>query len=197
MKKTIAFLCAALVSLSALVAAPNGKKLAVPVAPEITKPVELKYGSDWTIETTWFGEDFFVIDGQSVHYNAGSKNNNHAVLFKLARRGMLAKNAVLEIEYKIDKCDPNKSCQIVIQPATAENNGSADYSMQNYPVLYNNFEPSESGVFTVDCGKLLKSSVKMVLDGFRMINNEGSYDKYTWQGDWGFTITKVTMKPKA
>ena len=197
MNKTLALLMVAAFALSALVAAPNAKKSAIPEAPEITEPVELVYGTDWTLETTWFGEDYFVIDGKSVHYNAGSKNNNHAVLFKLARRGMLAKNAVIEIEYKMDKYNPEKSCQLVIQPATAEGTGSADYSKQSYPVLYNNYEPAESGVFTVDCGNLLKSSVKKVLDGFRMNNNEGSYDKYTWQSDWGFTITKVTMKPKA
>ncbi|MBR1638184.1 MAG: hypothetical protein IJ688_02230 [Treponema sp.] len=194
MKKTLSILLVAAVSLSAVFAAP--KKSAIPEAPEITAPVELKYGDDWTIDTTWFGEEYFTIDGKSVHYNPGSKNNNHAVMFKLARRGTLAKNSVLEIEYKMDKYDPSKSCQLVIQPATMEGTGSADYGMQNYPILYNNFEPAETGVLTVDCDRLLKSSVKKVLDGFRMINNEGSYEKFKWQSDWGFTITKVTMKPK-
>lgn len=195
MKKTLTFLLVSAVALSAIFAAPS-KKSAIPAAPEITEPVELAFGSDWTIETTWFGEDYFTIDGQSVHYNKGAKNNNHAVLLKFARRGMIPKNAEIEVEYKMDKYDPSKACQVVIQPATAEGTGSADYSMQNYPVLFNNFEPADSGVFVVDCDKLLKSSVKKVLDGFRMCNNEGSWEKFTWQSDWGFTITKVTLKPK-
>ena len=148
MKKTLMMIAAAAVACTALFAAP--KKNAAPEVPPITEPVELKYGTDWTLETTWFGEDYFTISGPSVHYNEGAKNNNHAVLFKLARRNMIPNNTVIEIEYTIDDCDPAKACQIALQPATTEGTGSADYNNQNYPILYNNFEPDNPTVFTID-----------------------------------------------
>ena len=107
--------------------------------------------------------------------------------------GIIPANAVIEIEYTMGKYDPKKSCQVVIQPTSDK---AADYGKQNYPILWNNFEPDNPPVLTVDCDRLLTSSVKKNLIGFRICNNDGSYEKYKWQSDWGFTITKVTLKPK-
>ena len=182
MKKLVSLLLTAAVTISALFAAPT-----------ITAPVELKAGTDYTIESSMFGDKYFVLDGNSVHFNKGSKNNNHAIIFKFTDPSIIPANAVIEIEYTMGKYDPKKSCQVVIQPTSDK---AADYGKQNYPILYNNYEPDTPSVFTVDCDNLLKSSVKKNLIGFRFINNEGSYEKYKWQSDWGFTITKVTLKPK-
>jgi len=182
MKKLVSLLLTAAVTISAIFAAPT-----------ITAPVELKAGTDYTIESSMFGDKYFVLDGNSVHFNKGSKNNNHAIIFKFTDPSIIPANAVIEIEYTMGKYDPKKSCQVVIQPTSDK---AADYGKQNYPILYNNYEPDTPSVFTVDCDNLLKSSVKKNLIGFRFINNEGAYEKYKWQSDWGFTITKVTLKPK-
>lgn len=182
MKKLVSLLLTAAITISALFAAPT-----------ITEAVELTAGTDYTIETSFYGDKYFSINGNSVHFNKGSKNNNHAVIFRFTDPSIIPENAVIEIEYTLGKYDPNKSCQVVIQPTSDK---AADYGKQNYPILYNNYEPDTPSVFTVDCDNLLKSSVKKNLIGFRLINNEGSYEKYKWQSDWGFTITKVTLKPK-
>ena len=52
MKKLVSLLLTAAVTISALVA-----------APKITEPVELKAGTDYTIETCFFGDKYFSIDG--------------------------------------------------------------------------------------------------------------------------------------
>lgn len=182
MKKLVSLLLTAAVTISALVA-----------APKITEPVELKAGTDYTIETCFYGEKYFTIDGNKIFFNKGAKATNHAILFKFTDPSIIPENAVIEIEYTMDKYDPKKSCQVVIQPTSDK---AADYGKQNYPILWNNYEPNNPPVLTVDCDRLLSSSVKKGLVGFRFCNNEGSYEKYKWQSDWGFTITKVTLKPK-
>lgn len=181
MKKLVSLLLTAAVTISALVAAQK------------SQPVELKAGTDYTIETCFFGDKYFTIDGNSIHFNKGANNSNHAILFKFADPSIIPANAQIEIEYTMGKHDPKKSCQVVIQPASDK---GADYGKQNYPILWNNYEPNNPPVLTVDCDRLLTSSVKKNLVGFRICNNDGSYEKYKWQSDWGFTITKVTLKPK-
>ncbi len=182
MKKLVSLLLTAAVTISALVA-----------APKITEPVELKAGTDYTIETCFFGDKYFTIDGNKIYFNKGAKATNHAILFKFTDPSIIPENAVIEIEYTMDKYDPKKSCQVCIQPA---NDKAVDYNKQNYPILWNNYEPDNPPVMIIDCDRLLTSSVKKNLVGFRICNNEGSYEKYKWQSDWGFTITKVTLKPK-
>lgn len=105
----------------------------------------------------------------------------------------MQKGQVIEVEYKFDKLDTSKDAQIVIQPASES---AADYSKQNYPVIYNSKEPMEKLVFTVNVDNLLSSSVKKKLCGFRMINNKGTYQNYVWQDDYQITVTKVTLKSK-
>ena len=182
MKKLVSLLLTAAVTISALVAAPT-----------ISEPVELKAGTDYTIETSFYGDKYFTIDGNSIHFNKGANNGNHAVVFKFTDPSIIPANAVIEIEYTMGKYDSKKSCQVVIQPTSDK---AADYGKQNYPILWNNYEPDNPPVITVDCDRLLTSSVKKNLIGFRICNNDGSYEKYKWQSDWGFTITKVTLKPK-
>ena len=113
MKKLVSLLLTAAVTISALFAAPT-----------ITEPVELKAGTDYTIESSMFGDKYFVLDGNSVHFNKGSKNNNHAIIFKFTDPSIIPANAVIEIEYTMGKYDPNKSCQVVIQPTSDK---AADY----------------------------------------------------------------------
>ena len=182
MKKLVSLLLTAAVTISALVAAPT-----------ISEPVELKAGTDYTIETCFFGDKYFTIDGNKIYFNKGAKATNHAILFKFTDPSIIPENAVIEIEYTMDKYDPKKSCQVCIQPA---NDKAVDYNKQNYPILWNNYEPDNPPVMIIDCDRLLTSSVKKNLVGFRICNNDGSYEKYKWQSDWGFTITKVTLKPK-
>lgn len=189
MKKLLSIVAISVLLTQAIFAAPKQKK-AEPQPP--ASPIELIFGEDYAIEPAW-GNDYFTIDGTSIHFNKGSKNNNHATLFRLFNTDILAKGAVIEIEYEMISYDPNLACQVVIQPASDSN---ADFNKQDYPIVYNNFEPDAPKVFTVDCDNLLKSSVKKSLSGFRIVNNEGSYEKYKWQGDWEFKITKVTYKAK-
>lgn len=188
MKKSLSLLIVAAVALASLFAAPKKS--------QSKQPVELEYGTDYTIESTWFGEEYFLIDLTSIHFNKGAVNTNHAVILRIVPRELITKNSVIEVEYKMDKYDPSKSAQVCIQPATVENTGAADYSKQGYPIIYNQFEPSQTGVFQVQTNTLLNSSVKDTVDGFRIVNNAGTYNEFTWQDDWGFTITKVTIRPK-
>ena len=153
----------------------------------------LEYGKDYTIVDSGFGSSKFKVEGTSIYYGPGTTNNNHAVLFKLADPSILQKGQVIEVEYKFDKLDTSKDAQIVIQPSSES---AADYSKQNYPVIYNSKKPIEKLVFTVNVDNLLSSSVKKKLCGFRMINNKGTYQNYVWQDDYQITVTKVTLKSK-
>lgn len=164
-----------------------------PVVELPTEPVELVYGVDYFIEPV-FGQDMVTVDGTTITFNKGAANNNHATLFYLIDTTKFYKDFTIEIEYEMGNYDPARSCQVCIQPSSQDN---ADYGNQNYPILYNNYEPENPTVLVVENNKLLKSSVKKNLAGFRIVGNNGSYEKYTWQDDWSFTITKVTLVPPA
>ncbi|MCQ2592773.1 MAG: hypothetical protein MJ188_08320 [Treponema sp.] len=172
------------------------KKAAEPVAAEPVVervipdgPVTLELGTDYTLEPV-FGTDLFTIDGTTIYYADGATNSNHALMLKLTDPGILYDDSVIEITYEMGDYNPAESCQLVIQPAS--DNG-ADYSSQSYPILYNNFEEGGNS-FQIDVNKLKTSSVKKKLAGVRLINNQGGYQQFTWQGNWSFTITSVVLK---
>lgn len=108
MKKSLSLLIVAAVAFASLFAAPKKS--------QSKQPVELEYGTDYTIESTWYGEEYFLIDLTSIHFNKGAVNTNHAVILRIVPRELITKNSVIEVEYKMDKYDPSKSAQVCISP---------------------------------------------------------------------------------
>lgn len=167
------------------------EEASAPVVTIPTEPVVLEFGVDYWLEPV-FGQDYVSLDGQTIYFGQGAANNNHAILLSLMDTTKFYKDFAIQIEYEMGSYDASRSCQLCVQPSSFD---TADYGNQNYPILYNNYEPENPKVLTVEINKLLKSSVKKQLAGVRLVCNNGSYDKYTWQDNWDFTITKVTLVP--
>ncbi|MCR4741892.1 MAG: hypothetical protein K5866_03355 [Treponema sp.] len=161
-------------------------------APVVLEPIELIYGVDYMLEPV-FGTDLFYVNETSIEFYNGTLNNNHAVLFRFMDPTILNNDYDIEITYEMGNYNPEEACQLCIQPASDD---GADFSAQKYPILYNNFEENEFKL-VIPVKDLLKSTVKNNLVGFRMVNNSGSYEQYTWQSEWDFTITAVNLIPAA
>lgn len=164
----------------------------VPVTEEVLEVCELINGVDYMLEPV-FGTDLFYVNDTTIEFYNGTLNNNHAVLFRFMDPSILKEGYDIEINYEMGNYNPDQSCQLCIQPASEAN---VDFGAQRYPVLYNNFEELQNKLI-IPVKDLLKSSVKDQLIGFRMVNNTGTYDKYTWQSEWDFTITSVNLIPSA
>ena len=164
----------------------------VPVTEEVLEVCELINGVDYILEPV-FGTDLFYVNDTTIEFYNGTLNNNHAVLFRFMDPSILKEGYDIEINYEMGNYNPDQSCQLCIQPASED---GADFGAQRYPVLYNNFEEIQNKLI-ISVKDLLKSSVKDQLIGFRMVNNSGTYDKYTWQSEWDFTITSVNLIPSA
>lgn len=163
-----------------------------PVIEIPTEPVELIYGVDYILEPV-FGDTCYIEDTHVTFYQ-GAQNNNHAVLFRLLDpASTMFKDFTIKIDYTMGSYDPSRSCQVCIQPSDDKN---ADYGAQSYPILYNNFEDNAFSI-SIDLNKILKSTVKKNAVGFRICCNTGTYERYTWQDNWDFTIDSVTLVPPA
>ncbi len=199
MKKFLTISAALLLTASLFVSCASTSKNAevVPEEPAVevpSEPVKLVYGVDYWLEPV-FGADYVALDGQTIIFNKGATNSNHAIMFTMLDTTKFYKNFVIKIDYELGNYDSSKSCQVCIQPASLD---GADYNYTNcsYPVLFDQSKPDAEKSFNVNINKLLKSSVKKELAGFRIVGNNGTYEKFVWQDDWSFTITKVTLAPE-